>query len=84
MRAIISMTIMRIAISMKTINHNDWSLLNKLKTSMLIEPSVGELQVYLYFFYFVCSPERVNRFYYRLVSVLYNILDEDGYFSEDC
>ena len=82
MRAIISMTIMRMAISMKMMI-NGWSLLNKLKTSMLIEPSVGELQVYLYFFYFVCSPERVNRFYYRLVSVLYNILDEDGYFNEE-
>ena len=25
----------------------------------------------------------IDQFYYRLVSVLYNILNEDGYFYED-
>jgi hypothetical protein len=28
-------------------------------------------------------PMPFDEFYYRLVSVLYNILNEDGYFDED-
>jgi hypothetical protein len=54
---------MRTIISMKMINCNGWALNNKLKTSMLIEPSVGDLQVY-----FACSPGsgRLAWFYYRL------------------
>ena len=50
---------MRTIISMKMINCNGWALNNKLKTSMLIEPSVGDLQVY-----FACSPGRLACFYY--------------------
>jgi hypothetical protein len=55
---------MRTVISMKMINCNGWALNNKLKTSMLIEPSVGDLQVY-----FACSPGsgRLFWFYCRLV-----------------
>ena len=54
---------MRTVISMKMINCNGWALNNKLKTSMLIEPSVGDLQVY-----FACSPGRLRLtwLYYRL------------------
>jgi hypothetical protein len=55
---------MRTVISMKMINCNGRALNNKLKISMLIEPSVGDLQVY-----FACSPPgrlRLAWFYYRL------------------
>ena len=54
---------MKTVISMKMINCNGRALNNKLKTSMLIEPSVGDLQVY-----FACSPGRLRLawFYYRL------------------
>jgi hypothetical protein len=53
---------MRTVISMKMINCNGWALNNKLKTSMLIEPSV-EVSIQVYF---VCSPGRLAWFYYRL------------------
>ena len=69
---------MKTVISMKMIMIDDWSLHNKLKASMLIEPSVGDLVVY-----FVCSPGRLDRLYYRLVNVLHNTLYEDDYFDED-
>ena len=63
---------------MKMINCNGWALNNKLKTSMLIEPSVGDLQVY-----FACTG-RFVWFYYRLGElVLYSFLNrEDDYFNE--
>ena len=59
---------MKTVISMKMIMIDDWSLHNKLKASMLIEPSVSDLEVYL-----MCYP--VNLFYYRLVVFIYNTLD---------
>ena len=78
---------MKTVISMKMIMIDDWSLHNKLKASMLIEPSVGDLEVYLEvyvaFVYFVCSPGRLDRLYYRLVNVLHNTLYGDDYFDED-
>jgi hypothetical protein len=43
---------------------------------MLIEPSVGDLEVYL-----MCYP--VNLFYYRLVVFIYNTLDGGDYFNEE-
>jgi hypothetical protein len=68
---------------MKIADSSKWAPRNKLNLPM----PVG---IYLRIYYSdgaglpIYLPElNIDEFYYRLVSVLYNILNEDGYFDED-
>ena len=64
--------------SMNKINSNNWAPRNQLSIPIPItDPPVG-LQGLCFFAY---NPERLVWFYYRLGSMLYNILDKDSYFS---
>ena len=75
---------------MKMINCNGWALNNKLKTSMLIEPSVA-LRLFHYYEemgFEIYTPKlskccgSIFRFYCRLVNMLENILDKDDILDE--
>ena len=68
---------MRTVISMKMINCNGWALNNKLKTSMLIEPSVRATGLMPRFY--LMSRYYIGSFYSRL----YSALNKSGYFNED-
>jgi hypothetical protein len=68
---------------MQIINCNDWTPRHKLNLPMPV-------RIYLRIYYCdgagvpIYLPElNIDQFYYRLVSVLYNILDEDSYFNEE-
>jgi hypothetical protein len=73
-RMVISIN-MRTVILMKTIICDKWTLHNKLRASMLIEPSVRAtgLMPRFYYGYYIGS------FYSRL----YSALNKSGYFNED-
>jgi hypothetical protein len=68
---------------MKIVDSNNWAPRNKLNLPMPV-------RIYLRIYYFdgaglpIYLPElNIDEFYYRLGNVLYNILNEDGYFDED-
>lgn len=77
---------MRIIISMKKINCNDWAPRNKPVpyeedapipiTNPLIKPS------YLYYKFHTYSAGGVTCVYRNITYVLYNILNKGGYFNE--
>ncbi|BAF36228.1 hypothetical protein [Microcystis phage LMM01] len=63
---------------MKTINHNDWTLHNKLKTSILIEPSAETN--YLIGKFYDYNSFKLALFYYRLEgNVLYGACFNERY-----
>ena len=62
---------------MKTIICDEWTLHNKLRASMLIEPSVRATGLVPKFK--LMSRYYIGSFYYRL----YSALNKGGYFNED-
>ncbi|BBG57738.1 hypothetical protein MaLMM01_gp137 [uncultured phage] len=63
---------------MKTINYNDWALHNKLKTSILIEPSAETN--YLIGKFYDYNSFKLALFYYRLEgNVLYGARFNERY-----
>ena len=68
---------------MKIVDSNKWAPRHKLNLPMPV-------RIYIRIYYCddaglsIYLPKlNIDEFYYRLVSVLYNVLDEDGYFDED-
>jgi hypothetical protein len=76
MRMVISIN-MRTVILVKTIICDEWTLHNKLRASMLIEPSVKATGLMPRFY--LMSRYYIGSFYSRL----YSALNKDGYFNED-
>jgi hypothetical protein len=76
MKMAISMN-MRMVILVKIIICDEWTLHNKLRASMLIEPSVRATDLVPKFK--LMSRYYIGSFYSRL----YSVLDKDGYFNED-
>jgi hypothetical protein len=64
---------------MKIVDSNKWAPRHKLNLPMPVRIYYCDdagLPIHL-------PKLNIDEFYYRLVSVLYNVLDEDGYFDED-
>jgi len=59
---------------MKIVDSNNWVPRNK---------SIIPMPIKVYYYNSMRLEIKIDWFYYRLESTLYNILDEDNYFNED-